>query len=52
MITTKLLDLRDKEVERNLKLIELEIKEVRMFDNPDPKLVRIEKNFPINFKES
>ena len=51
MILVKSLDLRDKEVERNLKLVEKsKIKEVRLFNSPDPRSVRIGKNLPFNFK--
>ena len=36
VISTKSLDLRDKEVERNLKSDESKIEEVKLFDKSDP----------------
>ena len=52
MITTDSLDSRDREVERNAKLIEkLEIEEVRLFDDFDLRLVRIMKNMLVDFKQ-
>ena len=51
MIIVELLDLRDEEIERNLKLAKLEIERVKLFDEFDPWLVRIGKNFPTNLKE-
>ena len=36
VISTKSLDLKDEEVERNPKLVELEIEEVKLFDKFDP----------------
>ena len=50
MTTTKLLDPRDKKVERNLKLANSDIEEVRLFDDFDLRLVRIEKNFTCSFQ--
>ena len=36
MTTTKSLDLKDEEMERNPKHIETKIKEVKLFDDADP----------------
>ena len=51
MINTELLDSRDEEIERNLKVAESKIEEIRLFDDSNPKYVRIGKNLPIDFKE-
>ena len=52
MIIAKLFYLRDKEVERNPKLAkESKIKEVRLYDDFDPKSIKIKKKLPFDFKQ-
>ena len=52
MILTESLELWYEEVYRNLKITkELEIKKVRLFDDSNPRLVKIRKNLPIDFKQ-
>ena len=50
MITIKSMDLRDNEVERNLKPIESKIEEVRLFNEYDSQL-KVGKNLLAEFKE-
>ena len=51
MITIKSLNLRDKEAKRNPKLAkESEIEEIKLFDEFDPRTMRINKNLPKDFK--
>ena len=50
MIVVNSLGLRDGDVERSLKLAKkLEIEEVKLFKELDPKLIRIGKNLTTNF---
>ena len=52
MIMIESLNLRDGEVERNLKLTkESNIEEVKLFEELDPWIVRIRKNLPNEFKQ-
>ena len=51
MIIVESLDLRDEKVERNPKSIEeSKIKEVKIFDDPNPKSIKIGKSLLVNFK--
>ena len=51
MITIDSSDFKDKEVERNLKPIKLEIEKVRLFGELDSQLIRIRKNLPTSSKK-
>ena len=52
MITTKSLDPKDRDVERNTNLIvELKIEEVKLFRDANPKTMRVGKNLPNDFKQ-
>ena len=52
MITIDSLDLRDREVKRNMKSAkELKIEKVTLFGEFDPSLVRVRKNLPNDFKQ-
>ena len=51
MIIVESLDLRDEEVERKSKPVELEIEEVRLFDKSDSQSVWVGKNLLTEFKE-
>ena len=47
---TQSLDPRDGEVERNPKLAEeFEIEEIKLFDDSNPRIVKISKNLPNDF---
>ena len=51
MIMAKSLDPKDGEVERNPKLIEdPEIEEMKLFEELNPRIMRVRKNFPNDFK--
>ena len=51
IISTKLIDLRDKEAERNPKLVKSKFEEVKLFGDSNPRSVKIRKILPTNFKE-
>ena len=52
MIMTESLHPRDREVERNPKPTEeSKIKEIKLFDESDPRIVRIGKNLLDDFKQ-
>ena len=52
MIMAQSLDPRDKEVEKNPKLIkESKIEEVKLFRDANPRTIRIKKNLPNDFKQ-
>ena len=51
MITKNFLDPKDGEVERNPRSTkELEIEKVKLFSESNPRLVRVRKDLPNNFK--
>ena len=52
MIKTKSLNPRDKEAERNLKPTkESKIEKIKLFDESNPRSIRIDKNLPDDFKQ-